>query len=113
MVGTWLRAWRPKLHVKERQQPKFFFDPGVAWALSGRVHQVVTPEVRALLLESDAVAIEAPSAALLWANAPEVRSGIVQRLYPLQLGFEQGGQRLGQQPARRVHAGRMAQLGCE
>lgn len=38
LVGFWLPAWQPRLKVRERAAPKFyFFDPGVARAAAGRI----------------------------------------------------------------------------
>lgn len=53
LIGVWLRAWRPRLRIKETQHPKFFlFDPGVARVLAGNARQPLGSEERGHLLET-------------------------------------------------------------
>ncbi len=53
LVGSWLPAWRERAKVKEVASPKFyFFDPGVARALAGRVREPVEAAERGFLLET-------------------------------------------------------------
>ena len=53
LVGIWLPAWRERAKVKEVASPKFyFFDPGVARALAGRVREPVEAAERGFLLET-------------------------------------------------------------
>lgn len=53
LVGFWLEAWKLKRATKQVAHPKFyFFDPGVARALSGRLAYPATPEEEGFLLET-------------------------------------------------------------
>ncbi len=53
LVGVWLPAWRPRAKVKEVASPKFyFFDPGVARALAGRLREPLESTERGFLLET-------------------------------------------------------------
>lgn len=53
LVGGWLPAWQPRLKVRERAAPKFyFFDPGVARAAAGRIRAPVHELERGSLLET-------------------------------------------------------------
>lgn len=53
LVGVWLPAWRKRAKVKEVASPKFyFFDPGVARALAGRVREPLEASERGFLLET-------------------------------------------------------------
>ncbi|MEW5982958.1 MAG: DUF4143 domain-containing protein [Acidobacteriota bacterium] len=53
LVGVWLPAWRRRAKVKEIASPKFyFFDPGVARALGGRLREPLDASERGFLLET-------------------------------------------------------------
>jgi len=53
LVGVWLPAWRRRAKVKEVASPKFyFFDPGVARALGGRLREPLDAGERGFLLET-------------------------------------------------------------
>ncbi len=53
LIGSWLPAWKLKSATKQVQQSKFFFfDPGVARALTGRQAYPPTPEELGSLLET-------------------------------------------------------------
>ena len=53
LIGFWLPAWKLKSATKQVQQSKFFFfDPGVARALTGRQAYPPTPEELGPLLET-------------------------------------------------------------
>jgi uncharacterized protein len=53
LIGSWLPAWKLKAATKQVQQSKFFFfDPGVARALTGRQAYPPTPEELGPLLET-------------------------------------------------------------
>jgi predicted AAA+ superfamily ATPase len=53
LVGFWLPAWRRRARVKEVANPKFyFFDPGVARALGGRLREPLDASERGFLLET-------------------------------------------------------------
>jgi predicted AAA+ superfamily ATPase len=53
LIGIWLPAWRRRAKVKEVASPKFyFFDPGVARALAGRVREPLESVERGFLLET-------------------------------------------------------------
>ena len=53
LVGFWLPAWRRRAKVKEVGRPKFyFFDPGVARALGGRLREPLDAGERGFLLET-------------------------------------------------------------
>ena len=53
LLGTWLPAWRPRARVKEVGHPKFyFFDTGVARALSARLREPLERAERGSLLET-------------------------------------------------------------
>ncbi|MBI5508030.1 MAG: ATP-binding protein [Deltaproteobacteria bacterium] len=53
LVGHELPAWRPRARVKETRHPKFYwFDAGVARAMSRRTRLPVDPEERGRLLET-------------------------------------------------------------
>jgi predicted AAA+ superfamily ATPase len=53
LVGTWLPAWRARAKVKEVAHSKFyFFDPGVARALAGRLREPLADDERGRLLET-------------------------------------------------------------
>ena len=53
LIGYWLPAWKLKPATRQVQQSKFyFFDPGVARALSGRLPYPPTQEERGPLLET-------------------------------------------------------------
>ena len=53
LVGFWLPAWQPRLKIRERAAPKFyFFDPGVARAAAGRIRAPLHEVERGPLLET-------------------------------------------------------------
>lgn len=53
LVGFSLPAWQPRLKVRETASPKFyFFDPGVARAVAGRVRAPVHDTEKGALLET-------------------------------------------------------------
>lgn len=53
LVGFWLPAWQPRVKVKERRQPKFyFFDTGVIRGIAGRLREPLGDEERGGLLET-------------------------------------------------------------
>lgn len=53
LIGSWLPAWKLKSATKQVQQSKFyFFDPGVARALTGRQAYPLTSEELGPLLET-------------------------------------------------------------
>ncbi len=53
LIGVWLPPWRRRAKVKEVAHPKFyFFDPGVASALSNRSREPLEPSERGFLLET-------------------------------------------------------------
>lgn len=53
LVGVWLPAWRRRAKVKEVASPKFyFFDPGVARGLGGRLREPLDASERGFLLET-------------------------------------------------------------
>lgn len=53
LMGFWLEAWKLKRSTKQIRSPKFyFFDPGVARALSGRVAYPPTEEELGFLFET-------------------------------------------------------------
>ena len=53
LIGVWVPAWRRHAKVKEAVSPKFyFFDPGVARALAGRIREPVETMERGFLLET-------------------------------------------------------------
>ena len=53
LIGTWLRAWRPRAKVKEVGHPKFyFFDTGAVRALAGRLREPLSDAERGHLLET-------------------------------------------------------------
>ncbi len=53
LIGAWLPAWRARAKVKEVASPKFyFFDPGVARALAGRLREPLESGERGFLLET-------------------------------------------------------------
>ncbi len=53
LVGFWLEPWRLKRRTKQVAHPKFyFFDPGVARALSGRLPYPPLPEETGRLFET-------------------------------------------------------------
>ncbi|HRI15901.1 MAG TPA: DUF4143 domain-containing protein [Verrucomicrobiota bacterium] len=53
LIGFWLPAWQPRLKVRERAAPKFyFFDPGVARAAAGRQRASLSDAERGPLLET-------------------------------------------------------------
>lgn len=53
LVGFFLPAWRRRAKVKEVASPKFyFFDPGVARALGGRLREPLDSSERGFLLET-------------------------------------------------------------
>jgi uncharacterized protein len=53
LIAVWLPAWRPRAKVKEVAHPKlYFFDPGVARALTGRLHDPIDSSERGPLLET-------------------------------------------------------------
>jgi predicted AAA+ superfamily ATPase len=53
LIGVWLPAWRSKARIKEVRHPKFyFFDPGVARALLGRIREPLEAAERGALLET-------------------------------------------------------------
>ncbi len=53
LVGTWLRALRPRARIKETQAPKFFlFDTGVARALANQTGKDLNPMEKGFLLET-------------------------------------------------------------
>jgi predicted AAA+ superfamily ATPase len=53
LIGVWLRAWQPRLKVREVAHPKFyFFDCGVARAAAGRLRAPLHDSERGPLLET-------------------------------------------------------------
>ncbi len=53
LIGVWLRAWQPRLKVREVTHPKFyFFDCGVARAAAGRLRAPLHDSERGPLLET-------------------------------------------------------------
>jgi len=53
LIGFWVPAWRKRAKIKEAASPKFyFFDPGVARALSGRIREPLEQSERGFLLET-------------------------------------------------------------
>ncbi|MHB8838000.1 MAG: ATP-binding protein [Gemmatimonadaceae bacterium] len=53
LIGFWLPAWQSKARIKEVRHPKFyFFDPGVARALLGRIREPLEAAERGALLET-------------------------------------------------------------
>ncbi|HEX6810733.1 MAG TPA: AAA family ATPase [Planctomycetota bacterium] len=53
LIGVWLPAWQPRLKVREVAHPKFFFfDPGVARAVTNRVRASVHDTEKGALLET-------------------------------------------------------------
>jgi predicted AAA+ superfamily ATPase len=53
LLGAFLPAWRPRLRIKEVSHPKFyFFDGGVARALTDRLDDRPSPEERGALFET-------------------------------------------------------------
>lgn len=53
LIGFWLPAWQPRLKVRERAAPKFyFFDPAVARAAAGRLRAPLSDAERGPLLET-------------------------------------------------------------
>ena len=53
LIGKWLRVWRPRIRIKEVYAPKFFFfDTGVARALSNQLRQNVSVYEKGFLLET-------------------------------------------------------------
>jgi len=53
LLGTWLPAWQKKARIRQVEHPKFyFFDPGVARTLAGRIHDPVESAERGPLLET-------------------------------------------------------------
>ncbi|MBL8023768.1 MAG: ATP-binding protein [Elusimicrobia bacterium] len=53
LMGFWLPAWKLKRATKQATHPKFyFFDPGVARALSERAAYPVQPEEKGFLVET-------------------------------------------------------------
>jgi predicted AAA+ superfamily ATPase len=53
LVGSWLPAWQPRLKIRERAHPKFyFFDSGVARAAAGRLRDPLHESERGTALET-------------------------------------------------------------
>lgn len=53
LVGVMVPAWQPRLKVREVAHPRFyFFDPGVARAVAGRIRTDVHDQERGALLET-------------------------------------------------------------
>lgn len=53
LIGCWLRAWRPRMRIKETYAPKFFFfDTGVVRGLSNQLRKDISPYERGFLLET-------------------------------------------------------------
>jgi predicted AAA+ superfamily ATPase len=53
LIGFWLPAWQGRARIKEVASPKFyFFDPGVARALAGRLREPIDGLERGFLLET-------------------------------------------------------------
>ncbi|MCM2279290.1 MAG: DUF4143 domain-containing protein [Oligoflexia bacterium] len=53
LAGNPIRAWQPRIRIKEVGHPKFyFFDPGVVRALSGRLRQELEDFEKGFLLET-------------------------------------------------------------
>ncbi len=53
LIGAWLPAWERRPRVRQVQHPKFyFFDPGVARAVAGRLREPVDSTERGQLLET-------------------------------------------------------------
>lgn len=53
LIGVMVPAWQPRLKVREVAHPRFyFFDPGVARAVAGRIRAPVHEQERGSLLET-------------------------------------------------------------
>ena len=53
LIGSWLRAWRPRARIKEVQSPKFFlFDTGVVRTLSNRIRKELSDSEKGFILET-------------------------------------------------------------
>lgn len=53
LIGVMVPAWQPRLKVREVAHPRFyFFDPGVARAVAGRIRAPVHEQERGALLET-------------------------------------------------------------
>ena len=53
LVGNWLRAWRPRVRIKEIYSPKFFFfDTGVVRAVANRLRKELSDQERGFILET-------------------------------------------------------------
>ncbi len=53
LIGVMVPAWQPRLKVREVAHPRFyFFDPGVARAVAGRIRAPVHDQERGALLET-------------------------------------------------------------
>lgn len=53
LVGVWVSAWQPRLKVREKAGPKFyFFDPGVVRAVANQLRAPVHDSEKGTLLET-------------------------------------------------------------
>lgn len=53
LIGTWVRGWQPRLKVREKQSPKFyFFDGGVVRSLLGLLRDKPDKAERGFLFET-------------------------------------------------------------
>ena len=53
LIGVMVPAWQPRVKVREVAHPRFyFFDPGVARAVAGRIRAPVHEQERGALLET-------------------------------------------------------------
>lgn len=53
LIGTWLPGWQPRLKVREKQNPKFyFFDCGVVRGILGLLRDKIESAERGFLLET-------------------------------------------------------------
>ena len=53
LIGRWLPAWTPRMKVKEKVHPKFyFFDPGVVQSISPKSQDFNTSDRRGFFIES-------------------------------------------------------------
>jgi uncharacterized protein len=53
LIGNWVPGWQPRLKVREKQSPKFyFFDTGVVRAILGLLRDKIESAERGILLET-------------------------------------------------------------
>ena len=53
LIGGWLRAWRPRVRIKETYAPKFFFfDAGIVRALCNNLRRELSPHEKGFILET-------------------------------------------------------------